>query len=307
MISIVIPLFNKEKTIVSTLESVLKQTFQDYEVLVVDDGSTDESLKQVLSVDDSRIRIIKQDNAGVSAARNRGIKEAGSELIAFLDADDYWKEDYLQTQMDLVKKYPQCVVWATAYEIWNSHGTVTPIILNKINFKGHDGILKNYFEVAACSSPPVWTSAVVIRKSELERVGGFPEGIGNGEDLLTWAKLFFRGLFAYTIEPKAVYLVDEELYNEDQKKRIPARVDYVGQELEKMYRHNECIPGLKSYVGLWYKMRGRHAISRFNRSLAARELCKALKYSLNIKSVVLLGLCFLPLSLSNKIIRRFSS
>ena len=116
MISVVIPLYNKEHQIAETLRSVLEQTFQDFEVVIVDDGSTDKSSEEALKIRDPRIRFVRQENAGVSAARNRGIEEARFDLIAFLDADDRWKPEYLQTQYDLFQKYPQCGVFACNYE-----------------------------------------------------------------------------------------------------------------------------------------------------------------------------------------------
>ena len=93
MISIVIPLYNKEQQIGKTLESVFAQSFQDYEVVIVNDGSTDKSVEIVEGMADKRIRLINQKNSGVSAARNKGIQESRGEYIAFLDADDEWKPD----------------------------------------------------------------------------------------------------------------------------------------------------------------------------------------------------------------------
>ena len=120
MFSIVIPLYNKENLIEYSIRSILSQTFQDFEIIVVNDGSTDNSVSIAESVMDSRIRIINQTNAGVSAARNRGIKEARYNLIAFMDADDEWKPDYLDTQYRLIQKYPECSVFACNYEFQNS-------------------------------------------------------------------------------------------------------------------------------------------------------------------------------------------
>ena len=90
MFSIVIPLYNKAEYVPKTLASVLNQTYSDFELIIVDDGSTDDSLEVINSFVDNRIKIVKQKNGGVSAARNRGIIEAKYELIALLDADDWW-------------------------------------------------------------------------------------------------------------------------------------------------------------------------------------------------------------------------
>ena len=122
MFSVVIPLYNKEALIEQTVERVLLQTYQDFEVIVVDDGSTDKGVEVVKEFDDKRIRIIQQENQGVSAARNKGIEESQGEYIAFLDADDKWETDYLETQHCLIKKYPKCSVYATNYKFINEFG-----------------------------------------------------------------------------------------------------------------------------------------------------------------------------------------
>ena len=113
MISVVIPLYNKEKQVKQTLRKVLEQTFSDYEIIIVNDGSTDSSAEIAREFEDHRIKVIDQENAGVSAARNRGIKEAKGNFIAFLDADDEWDKDYLAAQHQLTIDYPQCDVFAT--------------------------------------------------------------------------------------------------------------------------------------------------------------------------------------------------
>ena len=198
MISVVIPLYNKEKQIAYTLQSVFEQTFQDFEIVAVDDGSTDNSVEEVEKFDDSRIRLIHQTNAGVSAARNRGIEEARGELIAFLDADDEWMPEYLATQYGLYQKYPECSVYACNYEFRDSEGKVTPTIIRKLPFEGEDGVLSNYFEVASCSHPPICSISIMVKKTAIQAIGGFPLGIKSGEDLLTWARLAVNEKFAYS-------------------------------------------------------------------------------------------------------------
>ena len=230
MISVVIPLYNKEKQIANTLHSVLRQTFQNFEIVVVDDGSTDNSVQEVEKVNDIRIRIVHQKNAGVSAARNKGIVEANYDLIAFLDADDEWKVEYLETQYYLFQKYLQCSVFACGYEFSDSNGNVSGTIIRKLPFQEEDGVLTNYFEVARNSHPPIWTSAIMVKKEAIQAIGGFPVGIKSGEDLLTWARLAVHNEIAYSRKKKAIYHV--EGYNVSEKpKRIPAEQDLVGNEL----------------------------------------------------------------------------
>ena len=116
MISVIIPLYNKVDHIEDTLRSVLAQTYKDYEIVVVDDGSIDGSTELVENLGIDNLRLIRQNNAGVSAARNSGIEEARGEFVALLDADDLWKPDYLAVQFEMTQKYPDCDVFATDYE-----------------------------------------------------------------------------------------------------------------------------------------------------------------------------------------------
>lgn len=294
MISVVIPLYNKEKQIAYTLQSVFEQTFQDFEIVVVDDGSTDNSVEEVEKFDDSRIRLIHQTNAGVSAARNRGIEEARGELIAFLDADDEWMPEYLATQYGLYQKYPECSVYACNYEFRDSEGKVTPTIIRKLPFEGEDGVLSNYFEVASCSHPPLWTSAVVIKKSAIQAIGGFPLGIKSGEDLLTWARLACRYFFAYNTTSLAVFVFDEQNFDEDQRQRMPETTDFVGSELAQLYKRHHSIIGFKSYIGLWHKMRARIFMVKHIRKKALYECIYALHYSLTLKLFIFLCLSLMP-------------
>lgn len=294
MISVVIPLYNKEKQIAHTLRSVLNQILQNFEVVIVDDGSTDGSVAEVEKFEDSRIRLIHQQNAGVSAARNRGIEEAKGELIAFLDADDEWKSEYLATQYHLYQKYPDCSVFACNYEFRNSDGVVTSTIIRKIPFAGEDGILPNYFEVACCSHPPLWTSAVMVKKQAIQAIGGFPVEIKSGEDLLTWARLACRNSIAYNRTPLAVFILDEHNFNEDQRQRTPEIVDFVGKELVQLYKNYPQIVGLKSYIGLWHKMRAHMFMAKHHRKKALLECFYALHYSLTFKLFIFLCLSLMP-------------
>ena len=304
MISVIIPLYNKEKQVTHTLQSVLQQTFQDFEIVIVDDGSTDHSVEKVVKIEDSRIRLIHQQNAGVSAARNRGIREAKYDLIAFLDADDEWKPEYLETQYRLYQKYPECSVYACNYESRDSGGKIMATTIRKLPFMGDDGILSNYFEVASCSNPPLWTSAVVVKKKAIQAVGGFPVGIKSGEDLLTWARLAVKYRIAYTNVIGAIYNLGEGYDFVNFPPRRQDANDPVGKSLLKLYEEHVPHPiGMKQYMSHWHKMRASVAIRYGERWETIRETLVALRYNwLNYKVLPLAMLALLPDELRNRII-----
>ena len=289
--SVVIPLYNKERQIAGTLRSVFAQTCADYEIIVVDDGSTDGSAAVVESLHDPRIRLIRQANAGVSAARNLGIAEARGEYIALLDADDEWRPEYLATIAALIRKYPQCDVFATNYSHVDSNGKTFPTILRKIPFDGDDGILYNYFEVASVSSPPICSICITARKEAFQSVGGFPLGIKSGEDLLTWARLAARYKIAYTKKQLAVFNVEGYDRNE-RPKRIPAENDTVATELLKL--KDEFNPSnINQYISFWHKMRAVIYMRLGMRSKSIKEAFKAVRYNpLNWKAIAVIPFNF---------------
>lgn len=269
MISIVIPLYNKEDYIAKTIQSILTQTFQNFEIVIINDGSTDGSVKEVQRFEDKRIRLFEQTNAGVSAARNRGITEAQYEFIAFLDADDEWKPNYLTLQYDLIKSFPICDVFAMAYMV-NRKGLLSLSRLSNLNFEGK-GII-DYFCVAYQSDPPVWSSAVVVTKKALNQIGGFPLNVRSGEDLVTWAKLATLYKIAYSTEAASVYHVNEETWDQG---RIPDPDDYVGIELSKLLTHKNNDTCLKKYIAYWYRIRSSMYIKHSRHIDALKEAAKA--------------------------------
>lgn len=306
MISVVIPLYNKEKQIAHTLRSVLNQILQNFEVVIVDDGSTDGSVAEVEKFEDSRIRLIHQQNAGVSAARNRGIEEAKGELIAFLDADDEWKPEYLATQYHLYQKYPDCSVYACNYEFRDSEGKVTPTIIRKIPFAGEDGILSNYFEVASCSHPPICSISVMVKKEAIQAIGGFPLDVSHGEDLLTWANLAIRNKIAYSRQVCSIYCLKSDYGVNSKPVNIP-QGNLVGSRLESLLqmpsleRRND----LKKYIGRWYKIRSHIFLRGGEKKNAFINICRAMRFQPNEWQLyVFLILLIFPVSFVNYLFRK---
>lgn len=279
MISIIIPLYNKEKYVAKTIQTILSQTFQEFEIIVIDDGSTDQSVNEIKKIDDARIRIISQQNAGVSAARNRGIAEAKYDMIAFLDADDLWEKDFLETMLNLQKQFPQCSVYALNYNILTQDNTIRSLVINGLPEHFKQGIISNYFHIASQSDPILWTSSITVKKQAIESIGGFPIGIRAGEDLLTWARLAARYDIAYSIEPKAIFNRLDEGINIPP--RIPDEHDRVGQELRKLLTNDDQsrLKGLKDYIAYWHKIRMAIFIRLEKSKEAKREFYKMSEFT----------------------------
>lgn len=302
MISVIIPLYNKEASIAAALRGVLAQTYPNFEIVVVDDGSTDGGAAVVETFDDSRIRLIRQANGGVSAARNRGIAEARGEHVAFLDADDEWMPEFLEEIVVLQKKFPKCRAQATAYVNHDNKG-YNPIILNRLPFEGEHGVLTNYFEVASYSHPPVCSICVCVDRSLLHEIGGFPMGIKSGEDLLTWARIAVRTQWAYSMKVMAQYNV--ELFS-NKPGRPHDEIDNVGDGLVallcKIDEKREW--QLRKYISHWYKMRTSVYMQRGMVKNTWEYGIKALRYNIcNYKVLIMMLMVLLPLGIKNSIMK----
>lgn len=201
--SIIIPLYNKEKFIEKTLESVLSQTYQDFEVIIINDGSTDSSVDKILTFNDPRIQLIHQENQGVSSARNLGIKKAKGKYICFLDADDYWYPDFLKTIHHYSLKLPEQKVFAVAIEVETKNNLFQAqySIQRKDNFE-----IVNFFE-SSLKEAVLWTSSACFQKNVFEEVGGFDINIKKGEDTELWIRigLHYPIVFIWKILAKYVY------------------------------------------------------------------------------------------------------
>jgi glycosyltransferase involved in cell wall biosynthesis len=205
-ISVVIPLYNKEGQITRALDSVFAQSFQDFEIVVIDDGSKDRGAGIVAAIADPRVRLHRQPNAGVSVARNRAVALARADVIAFLDGDDAWYPDHLERLWQLRADYPGTVAWAMNYHVVDLAGGLTPGV-SVVTEPRLVLTPENYFRIARHGTP-VFSSAVAVDKAALQRVGGFPAGVRLGEDLDTWIRLLFSGPIAFDARPGAYYHAD---------------------------------------------------------------------------------------------------
>ena len=206
LFSIIIPLYNKEKEIKQTLESVLLQTFHDFEIIVINDGSTDQSEAIVSAFSDDRIKLITTVNQGVSKARNVGIAMAKGELLAFLDADDYWYPNHLEDLFQLHQQFPEAGLLATNYELYFGENSIIQPTFEAIPTQDWKGIVPDFFH-SSMRYRLAWTSAVAVPKKVMDEIGNFDESItlGAGEDTDMWIRIAIAFPVAFSTSVSARY------------------------------------------------------------------------------------------------------
>jgi len=200
LISVVIPVYNGEKTIAETIESVLNQSFSDFELIVINDGSQDSTLDILASIQDPRIKIFSYPNAGLSASRNRGISQASGEFIAFLDADDLWTPDKLEAQLTALQENPNAAV---AYS-WTDFIDETSQFLADGSHRTANGDVYAdllLFNVLENGSNPL------IRMQALINIGNFDESLLASEDWDMYLRLAARYHFICVSFPQILYRV----------------------------------------------------------------------------------------------------
>ncbi|MBN1630767.1 MAG: glycosyltransferase family 2 protein [Thermoleophilia bacterium] len=208
-ISVVIPLYNKASHIRRAIDSVLAQSISDVEIVVVDDGSTDGGADAVRGISDPRIKLVAQQNAGESAARNRGIQEASSpDLIAFLDADDEWMPTFLETVTNLRARYPEAGMYGTSFVLRQDDRQWRPTFKDCVDVRD-GGLLEDFFRAAAWNSP-ICSSAVMVPRHVFDEVGMFPMGVKRGGDMHMWTRIALAYRVAWSPIDGAVYHLSAE-------------------------------------------------------------------------------------------------
>ncbi len=220
LFSVVIPLYNKQNSIVATLQSVLAQTYTNYEIIVVDDGSTDNSA----NIAEATLRecsgsptgyglefsVIRKENGGVSSARNAGILAAKGEYIAFLDGDDLWHPEYLETLHQLIVDYPDAALYGIG---------CTTIYGDKISENLTPSTLRGEVEDVWSNYPGYWTGSSSSSRTRLIEIGMFDTRMTHGEDIDMWWRLLLSGKGVFDNRVMAYYRQDAE--NRAMNKLIP--------------------------------------------------------------------------------------
>lgn len=193
--SVIIPLYNKEHLIEQTIKSVLNQTFSDFEVVVVNDGSTDNSIEVLTQLIDDRFKVINQNNLGVSNARNIGISASKGKYIALLDADDYWYNNHLTELKKQIDLFPGAGLYCNNHEINYNQNLIKPATFN-FTYGRTPIIVEDYFKSSIINSV-AWTSAVAFEKNKFNSIGKFNEDLLTGQDIDLWIRFALNYKIAF--------------------------------------------------------------------------------------------------------------
>ncbi|MEL6162783.1 MAG: glycosyltransferase, partial [Cyanobacteria bacterium J06628_3] len=197
-ISVVIPAYNSQSTILETIDSVLRQTFADFELIVINDGSTDKTLRLLSTVKDARLKVYSYPNGGLPAARNRGIVRATGEFISFIDADDLWTADKLELQLQALQKNPQAgVAYSWTICMGNDGSSFHPGVSDSFQGNVYSKLLVGNFIGSG--------SNVLISREAIESVGHFDESLKSCEDWDYWMRLAPKWDFVVVPKPQIIY------------------------------------------------------------------------------------------------------
>lgn len=258
-ISIIIPLYNKERHIKETLKSVFAQTHSKYEVVLVDDGSTDKGMEIVKKFYDPRLRVFSIPNSGVSYARNFGILKAEYDLIAFLDADDIWLPNHLENLASLSKSFPNCGLYCTSYLRKSSEYEIKPEFKGIPNTENWEGLVPDFFGSSHVHSV-AWTSAVMIPKRIFNLVGTFDTSItlGAGEDTDLWIRIAKDFPVAFRNQRTAIHMLssDNRLSNSKTNNRTFLNIDKYSSEAEQNPNFRIYLEIQKFSIAIHYKIAG---------------------------------------------------
>lgn len=222
-VSVIIPTCNRAEKVAIAIDSVLAQTFADFELIVVDDGSTDDTPARLRDYG-QRIKVVTQTNRGVSAARNAGIAASTGELIAFLDSDDVWLLHKLQTQVDFFAANPQAM-WQQTAEMWVRNG-------RRVNPKQRHAKLEGRIFQESLELCLISPSAVMLRRELLDEAGLFDETLPACEDYDLWLRILAK----YPVYLDPTYGIIKNGGHADQLSRNPALDAYRIQSLTKILR-----------------------------------------------------------------------
>ena len=276
-ISIIIPVYNGEKTIKETIESVLAQCFEDFEIIIINDGSEDSTLEVIANISDPRIQVFSYPNAGLSVSRNRGFDHSCGRYIAFLDSDDLWKPDKLSKQLKALHEHPQAAVaysWTNFIDEFSNFVRIG----SRVTITGNvypNLLLGNFLESGS--------NALVCRHA-LAEVGGFDESLRAAEDWEIWLRLSQKYDFVAVPHPHVLYRLSTHSMSTNVLQQEVACVQVMEQAFSKAPASLQSLKRCSAsnlYKYLTYRSLEGYP-KRATSFLAIQYLWKAIGYSPNL-------------------------
>jgi glycosyltransferase involved in cell wall biosynthesis len=204
--SIIIPLYNKAEYINIGLNSIFNQTYQKFEIIVVDDGSTDDGVDAINKESLRSIKIIKQKNQGVATARNIGALAAKYDYIVFLDADDIWENEFLFELNSLINFYPNYPLYGLNSKFRLKNGNNYFIDFKYLFNNKQIGLIQNYFEVCVKNkNSPFSNSSCAFNKFQFIKIGGYASNIKYTEDSDLWTRIALNNYIPFSNKPLSIY------------------------------------------------------------------------------------------------------
>lgn len=271
--SVVIPLYNKAPYVSKTVESVLAQTFGDYELIIVDNGSTDGSADIVTRFEDARIQIHRlEENVGVSNARNKGVSLSTSPFIIFLDADDWWEPTFLEEIAGLIERHPDAGIYGTGYWIVkNGKKRLAPIGVEDEFIEGEINYCQVYSKTLCM---PLTSITVAVPRGVFDETGGFNPQLKLGEDFDLWIRIALKHDVVLLNKPLSNYNQDVDVtyrgthHLRDPKEHMLWNLEYLESEEKTNSDYKQLIDNLRTYGLMPYLLTTQY------RSAARKELNK---------------------------------
>lgn len=258
------------------IDSVLSQTFADYELIVMDDGSTDGSFDVALKVVEGQrdCHVYKQANGGVSVARNNAVTLSRGEYLCFLDADDWWEPTFLEEMDKFVAEFPEAGIYGTNYTIVNETRHKTRVASVGVESGFEKGYI-NYCQVYAKTMyMPLWTGAVCVPRNVFDEMHGFPTGIKLGEDFLLWIRIALKYKVAFLNKPLSNYNQDVDGLNRgvghlhQPRHHMLWNLDFLSEEENNNPDYKQLIDNLRTFSLMPY------LLSKEYHTAAQKELDK---------------------------------
>ena len=271
--SVIIPLYNKAPYVRKTIESVLGQTFDDYELVIIDNGSNDGSSEIVASFTDPRIRIVRlEENVGVSNARNKGVSLSTAPYITFLDADDWWEPTFFEEMARLIERHPNAGIYGTSYWIVkNGRKRLAPIGVDEGFTEGEINYCRVYAKTLCM---PLTSITVCIPRAVFDEMGGFKPHLKLGEDFDLWIRIALKRKVVFLNKPLSNYNQDVDVtyrgthHLRDPKEHMLWNLGYLEPVEKTDPDYKQLIDNLRTYGLLSYLLTKQY------RQAARQELAK---------------------------------